>query len=216
MSDHQTTPDNPPTSQEEADNHVCKPGATTYYCPTAGEVESDCHGGFDTCCAAPRLHMPINDSDLLAEVERLATELHRSEDARAWVREQCAIRERSQKASPGQGEVQTGDVLAWLEGPKCSRQLDRTEGQTDLAADIECAIGLNTGSGGAEGVYAARDAVLAVRDQEVEQLRARLSRVQAIADRLASQGRLGVDLEADGIRRGIAQQLHDALGTQVG
>ncbi|MFE3491165.1 hypothetical protein [Streptomyces griseus] len=32
---------------------------------------------------------------------------------------------------------------------------------SDLAVDIECAIGLNTGDGGAVGVYAARDAVLA-------------------------------------------------------
>ncbi|MFI2354723.1 hypothetical protein ACH5AG_08550 [Streptomyces anulatus] len=87
---------------------------------------------------------------------------------------------------------------------------------SDLAADIECAIGLNTGGGGADGVYAARDAVLAVRDQELERLRARLDRVQVIADQLASHSRLGVDLEADGIRRGIAQQLHDALGTQAG
>lgn len=36
-------------------------------------------------------------------------------------------------------------------------------------------------------------------------------RVRAIADRLAVHGRLGVDLEADGIRRGIADQLHAAL-----
>ncbi|MFH9765138.1 hypothetical protein ACH4N4_30605 [Streptomyces microflavus] len=88
--------------------------------------------------------------------------------------------------------------------------------ESDLAADVECAIGLNTGGGGADGVHAARDAVLAVRDQEVERLRARLNRVQVIADRLAVQGRLGVDLEADSIRRGIAQQLHDALGAQAG
>lgn len=44
-----------------ADNHVCKPGATTYYCPTIGEVESDCHSGFDTCCARPDLHQPLPD-----------------------------------------------------------------------------------------------------------------------------------------------------------
>lgn len=31
-----------------------------------------------------------------------------------------------------------------------------------FAESIECAIGLNTGDGGAEGVYAARDAVLAI------------------------------------------------------
>ncbi|MFF7254393.1 hypothetical protein [Streptomyces microflavus] len=78
---------------------------------------------------------------------------------------------------------------------------------SNFAADIECAIGLHAGGGGVDGVCAARDAVLAVRDQEVERLRARLGRVQAIACRLASQGRLGVDLEADSIRRGIAQQL---------
>ncbi|MGW1468483.1 hypothetical protein ACWCPT_29575 [Streptomyces sp. NPDC002308] len=40
--------------------HVCKPGATTYYCPTAGEVESDCHGGFDVCCAHPELHQQLS------------------------------------------------------------------------------------------------------------------------------------------------------------
>ncbi|MFF0055636.1 hypothetical protein ACFYRI_14725 [Streptomyces microflavus] len=96
---------------------------------------------------------------------------------------------------------------------RAAHQCPGVEQQTDLAADIECAIGLNTGGGGADGVHAARDAVLAVRDQELEQLRARLNRVQAIADRLAAQGRLGVDLEADSIRRGIAQQLHHALGT---
>ncbi|MEV6854766.1 hypothetical protein AB0M89_13265 [Streptomyces microflavus] len=94
---------------------------------------------------------------------------------------------------------------------RAAHQCPGVEQQTDLAADVECAIGLNTGDGGADGVYAARDAVLAVRDQELERLRARLNRVQVIADRLAAQGRLGVDLEADSIRRGIAQQLHDAL-----
>lgn len=31
-----------------------------YYCPTAGEVESGCHGGFDVCCWAPELHQPVN------------------------------------------------------------------------------------------------------------------------------------------------------------
>lgn len=55
-----TTPDNFPTSEDAADNHVCKPNATTYYCPTVGETESDCHGGFDVCCARPELHQPIS------------------------------------------------------------------------------------------------------------------------------------------------------------
>ncbi|MGC5534271.1 hypothetical protein [Streptomyces sp. SR-10] len=57
-----------------------------------------------------------------------------------------------------------------------------------------------------------REAVSAVQGQELVQLNACLDRVRAIADRLAAHSRLGVDLEADSIRRGIAQQLHDALG----
>lgn len=42
------------------DEHVCKPGASIYYCPTAGEIESDCHGGFDVCCDKPELHRPAS------------------------------------------------------------------------------------------------------------------------------------------------------------
>jgi len=54
-----TTPDNPVASGDAPDNHVCRPGATVYYCPTAGDTESDCHGGFDTCCAHPELHQQL-------------------------------------------------------------------------------------------------------------------------------------------------------------
>lgn len=42
--------------------HVCKPGATTYFCPASGETESDCHGGFDQCCDRPDLHRPIAET----------------------------------------------------------------------------------------------------------------------------------------------------------
>lgn len=31
----------------------CKP---VYWCPTQGEYESPCHGGFDVCCRRPELH----------------------------------------------------------------------------------------------------------------------------------------------------------------
>ncbi|WP_371634455.1 hypothetical protein OG693_39385 (plasmid) [Streptomyces sp. NBC_01259] len=48
--------DQPPA---ETGPHVCKPGATVYYCPTVGETESDCHGGFDVCCESPELHQPF-------------------------------------------------------------------------------------------------------------------------------------------------------------
>ncbi|MEO3973784.1 hypothetical protein [Streptomyces sp. CAU 1734] len=44
------------------DTHICDPGATTYHCPTSGETESTCHGGFDTCCDRPDLHRPTADA----------------------------------------------------------------------------------------------------------------------------------------------------------
>ncbi|MBL3664474.1 hypothetical protein JL475_00240 [Streptomyces sp. M2CJ-2] len=47
------------TEPDDVDRHVCKPGASIYYCPTGGETESDCHGGFDVCCARPDLHQPL-------------------------------------------------------------------------------------------------------------------------------------------------------------
>ncbi|CAM5265336.1 hypothetical protein [Streptomyces fumanus] len=42
--------------------HVCKPGANSYYCPTSGQTESDCHGGFTTCCDRPDLHQPTAEA----------------------------------------------------------------------------------------------------------------------------------------------------------
>lgn len=48
-----------PATPEPDDPHVCKPGATVYYCPAADDTESDCHGGFDVCCAAPDLHQQL-------------------------------------------------------------------------------------------------------------------------------------------------------------
>lgn len=46
-------PENPKGKAE------CKP---TYYCPTAGEYESPCHGGFDVCCSNPELHTPSSET----------------------------------------------------------------------------------------------------------------------------------------------------------
>jgi len=42
--------------------HVCKPGATVYFCPTSGQTESDCHGGFEQCCDRLDLHRPVTES----------------------------------------------------------------------------------------------------------------------------------------------------------
>ncbi|KOU50550.1 hypothetical protein ADK55_18580 [Streptomyces sp. WM4235] len=59
---------------------------------------------------------------------------------------------------------------------------DETE-RWRYAARIECAIGLNGGAGGSEGVKAARDAVLAVRDEELDAVRRRaIGHVEIIGD----------------------------------
>lgn len=42
------------------EDHSCPPGSL-YVCPTALEVESSCHGGFDQCCDRPDLHVPLPD-----------------------------------------------------------------------------------------------------------------------------------------------------------
>ncbi|WP_030975186.1 DUF6085 family protein [Streptomyces sp. NRRL S-1824] len=68
----------------------------------------------------------------------------------------------------------------------------------NYAAEVECAIGLNVGGGGADGVHAARDAVLAVRDREMEQLRADLDRVQQAACRTAESLRKAEHADVQG------------------
>lgn len=35
-----------------------------YFCPTAGEVESAAHGGFDVCCSRPDLHRAPTAAEL--------------------------------------------------------------------------------------------------------------------------------------------------------
>lgn len=38
---------------------TCEPN---YFCPTSGEVESSCHGGFDVCCNRPECHEAASSS----------------------------------------------------------------------------------------------------------------------------------------------------------
>lgn len=56
-------------------------------------------------------------------VDEMSLDLYRAQDAIEFVREMCALREKNQRASAGQGEVQTGEILAWLKGPQCGRQM---------------------------------------------------------------------------------------------
>ena len=49
-------------ADEAQPGHVCKPGASVYHCPTSGQTESDCHGGFTTCCGRPDLHQPAAEA----------------------------------------------------------------------------------------------------------------------------------------------------------
>ncbi|MEU1497320.1 hypothetical protein [Streptomyces sp. NPDC005732] len=59
----------PVATEATEPEHVCKPDAATYFCPTSGETESGCHGGHDRCCDRPDLHQPVGDAaTALAEV----------------------------------------------------------------------------------------------------------------------------------------------------
>lgn len=53
----------------------------------------------------------------LAEVERLADELYKAQDALAFVAECCDVADRTGAA------ITTAHVRRWLEGAKCGRQL---------------------------------------------------------------------------------------------
>lgn len=53
----------------------------------------------------------------LAEVEDLATELYKAQDALAFVAECCDVADRMG------GQITTADVRRWLEGAKCGRQI---------------------------------------------------------------------------------------------
>jgi hypothetical protein len=53
---NQARTDSRPNTADAA--RPCPEPAASYFCPTSGEVESPCHGGFDTCCDRPDLHRP--------------------------------------------------------------------------------------------------------------------------------------------------------------
>lgn len=57
-------------------NGGSRPCEPNYFCPTSGEVESPCHGGFDTCCNRPEGHRaapssPVQEVDGFHNSERL-------------------------------------------------------------------------------------------------------------------------------------------------
>lgn len=70
------------TADAETEVHVCKPGATVYYCPTSGETESDCHGGFDVCCDRPDLHQPTDEA--CQQLAELLDTVRACAEAWAW------------------------------------------------------------------------------------------------------------------------------------
>jgi hypothetical protein len=49
----------------------CVDPQPVYFCPTSMEFESPCHGGFDTCCDIPALHIPqLSLDELYASLAR--------------------------------------------------------------------------------------------------------------------------------------------------
>ncbi|MFJ3089073.1 hypothetical protein [Streptomyces sp. NPDC086838] len=152
------------------DTHACRPDATVYYCPTASSTESNCHGGFDVCCAHPDLHQ-----QLLA----------------------CSLAHCRQAHAPHSWEPQPGMQPVHCEGfgNVGSDELARLRHEV-----VQLRKALATVNGQCRGL-----------EGRVALARAALDQVRAVADALAAHGRLGVDLEADSIRRGIAHQIRAAL-----
>jgi hypothetical protein len=52
-----------------------------YFCPTAGEIESVAHGGFDQCCYRPDKHLPMPDGPGTVAVARALSKALRREHA---------------------------------------------------------------------------------------------------------------------------------------
>lgn len=162
------------------------------------------------------------DTELTAEearamVDQLTYDLYRSEDARAWVREQCDIRDHQQQATPGQGTVQTAEVLAWLQGPKCGRMLG-AEVRSDTACDRQMTV-LRDALGAVTGQCRALEAELvACRERYAVQAENALAAVTA-AETEAAGARSTLDRVRDlceltiaaSVRVQAVQQARDTL-----
>ncbi|MER7815629.1 hypothetical protein [Streptomyces sp. NPDC096153] len=132
-----------PTTPEQA-CHACPPGGsgltpccgrTPLELPHTDLMTRDsalvtCHGAEADARPPDAEDEPpdLGPQELTAEEARaladdLGLDLLRAEDTIALVREMCTLREKQQRASVGQGEVRTGEVLAWLKGSQCGRQL---------------------------------------------------------------------------------------------
>lgn len=55
-------------NEHELCDQTCKARSSDlYFCPTVAEVESRTHGGFDTCCAHPELHVDVPGIQAVSE-----------------------------------------------------------------------------------------------------------------------------------------------------
>ena len=90
-----------------------KDDALLYYCPTADEVESATHGGFDPCCGKPELHVYLPDSpgtqalsELLSQRQR---DIHAAQSqADDELREQYAAQVHKALRDYGEGDEDPG------------------------------------------------------------------------------------------------------------
>ncbi|MCI3277594.1 hypothetical protein [Streptomyces cylindrosporus] len=93
------------------------------------------------------------------------------------VRQAAAAEGRTEQAETGHGEQQPAAPAVEAE-------------QHEYVAAVECAIGLTIDCGGTPGVHRVRDAVLAVRDPEMDRLRSEVQRLgdwcRAVSDRAAT------------------------------
>lgn len=185
-----------PTPDEDQP-HVCKPGAMTYYCLATAKIESDCHGGFDVCCDQTELHQLLLKCSLAhlrqahpphawepqPGMSPVRCEGYSADPASSWPRRPCGATEQH-----GGHRFMRGTATGLC--PGVEQQEDSAGLRDRYAAAIRA---LNEGGTLADldeenDIGALVDAVLAVRDEELEQVRDSLARVEAIATRWEKYG----------------------------
>jgi hypothetical protein len=163
----ETSPDgssaNTTPAADQPETHVCKPGATVYFCPAAGETESDCHGGFDICCGHPELHQPL--------LQCSHAHLRQAHGAHSWEPQPGMALVHCEGHGPASPALHDQYAAAIYEYNNPGHRW--ADAHPD---DLICY--------GAEA-----DAALAVRDRELEQLRTELAMEKAISADLRVESR---------------------------
>jgi hypothetical protein len=120
-----------------------------------------------------------NDDDIAARILAALDELAPGPDPSGVANAVAALAKHVKRAA----NFRQSDFALTTDAPAAPMSDPAATQATDAqryADDVECAIGLNVDCGGTEGVHRVRDAVLAVRDRDMERLRATLQEILAL------------------------------------